>query len=165
MMADQIDELEGELVVQCDADKLYTAITSGAPSLPKYLPQLIHKCQIFPGGCEISVGSIFVWDYVIEGKSSTVTTKEKITAVDHKNMLITCTVFEGDTAISYPSFATTVQITPIGGGSNESKVKWSIKYEIKKSEHDVIPTPTSFVNFLETFFIELGVKLLEEEKS
>ncbi|KAI3982020.1 hypothetical protein MKX01_018926 [Papaver californicum] len=156
----QIHKLEGELVAKSHADKLYTMMTRGAPTLPKYLPHMIHKCQVLPEYGEIRVGSIFVWDYIIEGKASTVTTKEKITAVDHKNMSITYTVFEGDLTIGYPSFAITLHITPIlGDGSNQSTVKWTIKYE-KENEH--VPTPTSFMEFLEAFSKELDVKLLEE---
>ncbi|XP_026441894.1 MLP-like protein 43 isoform X2 [Papaver somniferum] len=158
----QIHKLEGEFVAKYHAAKLYNMMTSGAPSLPKYLPHIIHKCQVLPEYGEIRLGSVFVWDYIIEGNSSTVTTKEKVTAVDHKNMSITCTVFEGDLTIGYPSFALTLHVTPIlGGGSNKSTVKWSMEYE-KENEH--VPTPTPFLEFLETFFKELDVKLLEESQ-
>ncbi|RZC85964.1 hypothetical protein C5167_026630 [Papaver somniferum] len=148
----QIHKLQGELEVKCHADKLYTTITRGASNLPKYLPQIIHKCQVLSEDGEIRVGSIFIWDYVI-GESSTVTTKEKITAVDHKNRSVTYTALEGDLTIGYPSFATTVQITPVlGEVSNESTVKWCFEYE-KQSEH--VPTPTYAVEFLEAFLKEL----------
>ncbi|XP_026460244.1 major latex protein 146-like [Papaver somniferum] len=156
----QIHKLEGELVAKCHVAKLYNMMTRGAPSLPQYLPHIIHKYQVLPEYGEIRLGSIFVWDYIIEGNSSTVTTKEKVTAVDHKNMSITYTVFEGDLTIGYPSFAITFHITPnLEGGSNKGTVKWSIEYE-KENEH--VPTPTPFMEFLEAFFKELDVKLLEE---
>ncbi|KAI3888251.1 hypothetical protein MKW92_010119 [Papaver armeniacum] len=145
----QIHKLEGELVAKCHAAKLYNMVTSGAPSLHKYLPHMIHKCQVLPEYGEIRLGSIFVWDYIIEGKASTVRTKEKITAVDHKNMSITYTVFEGDLTIGYPSFGITFHITPIlEGGSNKSTVKWAIEYE-KENEHVRAPTP--FMECLEDF--------------
>ncbi|RZC91690.1 hypothetical protein C5167_027747 [Papaver somniferum] len=63
----QIHKLQGELEVKCHADKLYTTITRDASSLPKYLPQIIHKCQVFPEDGEIRVGSIFVRDYFCPG--------------------------------------------------------------------------------------------------
>ncbi|MCL7043159.1 hypothetical protein MKW94_028011, partial [Papaver nudicaule] len=61
----QIHKLEGELVAKSHADKLYTMFTRGAPSLPKYIPQIIHSCQVLPDDGEIRLGSIFVWTYVI----------------------------------------------------------------------------------------------------
>ncbi|KAI3925849.1 hypothetical protein MKW92_019330 [Papaver armeniacum] len=160
----QIHKLQGEVVAKCHADKLYNMLTRGAPTLPKYVPQLIHKCQVLPEEGEIRLGSIFVWDYAVgatEGILSTVRTKNKIIAVDHKNMSITHTVFEGYLTADYPSFDITIDVTPIhGGGSNKSMVKWSFKYE-KENEH--VPAPTSFMKFFEAFVKELDAKLLEEE--
>ncbi|KAI3979383.1 hypothetical protein MKX01_001575 [Papaver californicum] len=49
----QIHKVESEFESKCHADKLYTMITRGEPSLPKYVPQLIHKCQVLPEDGEI----------------------------------------------------------------------------------------------------------------
>ncbi|RZC91683.1 hypothetical protein C5167_027745 [Papaver somniferum] len=153
----QIHKLQGELILESHADKLYTMMTRDAPSLPKYVPQLVHKCQVLPEDGEIRLGSIFVWDYVID--TSTVRTKDRITAVDHKNMSITYTVFEGHLSVDYPSFDITLDVTPIQrGGGSKSKVNWSIKYE---KENEQVPPPTSFAKFFEAFFRELDAKLFE----
>ncbi|RZC94194.1 hypothetical protein C5167_021440 [Papaver somniferum] len=160
----QIHKVEGQFVAKTHADKLYNMITRGAPTLPKYVPQLVHKCQVLPEEGEIRPGSIYVWDYAVgatEGILSPVRTKNKVIAVDHKNMSITQTMFEGHFTSDYPSFDVTIDVTPIhGGGNNKTMVKWSFKYE-KENEH--VPAPTSFIKFFEVFFKELDAKMLEHE--
>ncbi|KAI3864272.1 hypothetical protein MKX03_006105 [Papaver bracteatum] len=85
----------------------------------------------------------------MEGILSTVRKKNQITAVDHKEMSITHTVFEGYLTVDYPSFDITIDVTPIHEGwSNKSMVKWSFKFE-KENEH--VPAPTSFLKFFEAF--------------
>ncbi|MCL7047180.1 hypothetical protein MKW94_021576 [Papaver nudicaule] len=116
--------------------------TRGAPSLPKYIPQIIHRCQVLPEDGEIRLGSIFRLIIII------------------KTEKITHTVIEGDLTIGYPSFAAAFHITPIqGGGSNKSMVKWSVEYE---KENEDVPAPTSFMKLMDAFFEELDATLVED---
>ncbi|RZC92811.1 hypothetical protein C5167_028065 [Papaver somniferum] len=157
----QIHKLEVEYKAKCPAEKLYTMLTRDAPKLPNYASQTINKCQVLPGDGEVRLGSIFVWDYVQGDKPSAVITKVKITAVDHKNMSLTYTVFEGHLTDDYPSFANILAITPTQrNGNNNFLVKWSVEYE--KANED-IPDPTYFMKMLEDFTKELNTNLLKEE--
>ncbi|KAI3900301.1 hypothetical protein MKW92_010681 [Papaver armeniacum] len=143
----QIHKLDVEYKAKCSAEKLYTMLTRDAPKLPNYAPQTINKCQVLPGDGEVRLGSIFVWDY--------------ITAVDHKNMSLTYTVFDGHLTDDYPSFANILVITPTQrNGNNNCLVKWSVEYE--KANED-IPDPTYFMKMLEDFTKELDTNLLKEE--
>ncbi|KAI3900799.1 hypothetical protein MKW92_045883 [Papaver armeniacum] len=157
----QIHKLEVQYKAKCSAEKLYTMLTRDAPKLPNYAPQTVNKCQVLPGDGEVRLGSIFVWDYVQGDKPSAVITKVKITAVDHKNMSLTYTVFEGHLTDDYPSFANILAITPTQrNGNNKCLVKWSVEYE--KANED-IPDPTYFMKMLEDFTKELDTNLLKEE--
>ncbi|RZC92815.1 hypothetical protein C5167_028075 [Papaver somniferum] len=157
----QIHKLEVEVKAKCCAEKLYAVMTRDAPKLPKYAPQIVHDCQVVPGDCEVRVGSLFVWHYVQDDKPSGVKAKEKITAVDHKNMSLTYTVFEGDLKNDYASFATTLTTTPTQkDGSYNCLVNWSVQYE--KANADV-PDPTYFMKLLEDFTKEVDTNLLKEE--
>ncbi|KAI3917094.1 hypothetical protein MKX01_003543 [Papaver californicum] len=122
---------------------------------------MIHNVQVLPGDGEVRVGNVFVWDYVQDDKPSAVMTKEKITAVDHRNMSLTYTVFEGDLTNDYTSFASTLTITPTQkDGNYNCSVKRSVQYE--KANEDV-PNPTYFMKFLEDFTKEVDTNLLKEE--
>ncbi|KAI3851161.1 hypothetical protein MKX03_021519 [Papaver bracteatum] len=157
----QIHKLEVELKAKCCAEKLYAVMTRDAPKIPKYAPQMIHNVQVLPGDGEVRVGSVFVWHYVQYDKPSAVMTKEKITAVDHKNMSLTYTAFEGDLTNDYTSFASTLAITPTHkDGKYNCLVKWSVQYE--KANEDV-PDPTYFMKLLEDFTKEVDTNLVKEE--
>ncbi|KAI3879353.1 hypothetical protein MKX03_011204 [Papaver bracteatum] len=88
-------------ITKCSEEKLFALITSDASKLPKYVPQMIHNVQVLHEDSEVRVGSVYVWDYVQEGKPSALREKEKITTVDHKNMSLSFTVFEGDHLTNY----------------------------------------------------------------
>ncbi|KAI3954411.1 hypothetical protein MKX01_017625 [Papaver californicum] len=157
----QIHNLEVEFKAKCCAEKLYSVMTRDASKIPKYAPAMILNVQVLPGDGEVRVGSIFVWDYVQGDKPSAVMTKEKITAVDHKNMSLTYTAFEGDLKNGYASFASTLTITPIQrNGNYNCLVKWSVQYE--KANEDV-SDPTYFMKLLEDFTKEVDTNLLKEE--
>ncbi|RZC86230.1 hypothetical protein C5167_007415 [Papaver somniferum] len=157
----QIHKLEVEIKAKCSAQKFYTMMTRDAPKLQKYVPQIVHNCQVLPGDGQVRLGSVFVWDYVQGDKPSGVQTKVKITAVDHANMSLTSTVFEGDLTKGYSSFANTLTISPTKrNGNNNCLVKWSVQYE---KENEDVPDPTYFVKMLEDFTKELDTSLLEEK--
>ncbi|KAI3904201.1 hypothetical protein MKX01_030694 [Papaver californicum] len=157
----QIHKLDVEYKAKCSAEKLYAMLTRDAPRIPKYAPQTIHDVQVLPGDGEVRLGSLFVWDYVLDDKPSTVMTKVKITAVDHNSMSLTYTVFEGHLTDDYTSFANILAITPTDrNGNNNCLVKWSVQYE--KANEDV-PDPTSFMKMLVDFTKELDTNLDKEE--
>ncbi|KAI3853825.1 hypothetical protein MKX03_022500 [Papaver bracteatum] len=156
----QIHMHEFEFKAKCCAEKLYALMTRDAPKIPKYVPKIVHRVQVLPADGEVLVGSIFIWDYVQGDTPSAVTTKEKITAVDHKNKSITYTVFEGYLINDYPSFAFNLTITPLQRDANyKCLVKYSVKYE--KANADV-PDPTHLMKLLEDFSKELDTNLLKE---
>ncbi|RZC57164.1 hypothetical protein C5167_004468 [Papaver somniferum] len=161
-MAAQIREIQVELKAKCSAEKLFALITRDAPKLPKYVPQMIHNCQVLPGDGEVRVGSVYVWDYVQEGKPSALRAKETITAVDHKNMSLTFTVSEGDHITNfYNNFSSTVTINPTQrDGDYNCLVKWSVQYE--KANEDV-PDPTYVNKWVEDFTKELDTNLPKEQ--
>ncbi|RZC86202.1 hypothetical protein C5167_007389 [Papaver somniferum] len=156
----EIRKLEAECKAKCCAEKFYAMMTCDALKLQKYAPQTVHKVQVFPGNGEVRVGSVYVWDYVLDNKPSSVITKVRVTAVDHKNMSITFTVTEGHLKDDYTSFANTLTVTPAHSeGNYNCLVKWSARYE--KTNEDV-PDPTNFMKMLEDFTKELDTNLLEE---
>ncbi|RZC86228.1 hypothetical protein C5167_007416 [Papaver somniferum] len=156
----EIRKLEVECKAKCSAGKFYAMMTRDALKLPKYTPQTVHKVQVFPGDGEVRVGSVYVWDYLLDDKPSAVMTKVKVTAVDHKNMSITFTVTEGLLKDDYTSFANTLTTTPAhSDGNYNCLVKWSAQYQ--KANEDV-PDPTYFMKMLEDFTKELDTNLLKE---
>ncbi|KAI3933032.1 hypothetical protein MKW92_034482 [Papaver armeniacum] len=153
--------MEVEFKAKCSAEKLYTMITRDAPEIPKYVPKMVHNVQVLPGDGEVRVGSIFVWEYVQGDKASTVTAKEKVIAVDHKNMSLTYTVFEGDLTNDFPSLDVTLSITPTqSDGNYKCLVKYSVQYE--KANEDG-PDPTYLMKLLEHFGKSLDTNLFKEE--
>ncbi|RZC92809.1 hypothetical protein C5167_028068 [Papaver somniferum] len=156
----EIRKLEVECKAKCSAGKFYAMMTRDALKLPKYAPQTVHKVQVFPGDGEVRVGSVYVWEYLLDDKPSAVMTKVKVTAVDHKNMSITFTVTEGHLKDDYTSFANTLTITPAHSDGNYNCLgKWSAQYQ--KANEDV-PDPTYFMKMLEDFTKELDTNLLKE---
>ncbi|KAI3973371.1 hypothetical protein MKW92_022439 [Papaver armeniacum] len=155
-----IHNLEVECKARSCAEKFYVILIRDVHTLPKYVPQLIHSCQVFPGDSEVRVGTVLVSEYVQGDKPSTLMAKEKITAVDHKNMSVTSTILEGDLKNDYTSIGYTLTITPTQrDGNYNCLVKWSVCYE--KANEDV-PDPTYFMKFLEDLTNELDTNLLKE---
>ncbi|RZC76842.1 hypothetical protein C5167_000978 [Papaver somniferum] len=100
--------LEFEYKAKCCAEELYAMMTRDAAKLPKYVLQMIHNVQILPGDGDVRVGSVFIWDYVRGDKPSSAMKKDKVTAVDHKNMSITFTGFEGELTNGFTSLSSTL---------------------------------------------------------
>ncbi|MCL7048883.1 hypothetical protein MKW94_022652 [Papaver nudicaule] len=122
---------------------------------------MFHKVQVLPGDGEVRVGSVIVCEYRQGDTPFFVTTKEKITAVDHKNMSITYTISEGDVTKGYTSFANTLTITPTQRDETYNcLVKYSVQYE--KANEDV-PDATYVTKWLEDFIKELDTNLLKEQ--
>ncbi|KAI3870946.1 hypothetical protein MKX03_025134 [Papaver bracteatum] len=121
----EIRKLEVECKAKCSGGKFYTTITRDALKLPKYAPQTVHKVQVISGDGEVRVGSVYVWDYLLDDKPSAIMTKVKVTAVDHKNMSLTFTVTEEHPKDDYTSFADTLTTTPAHSERNYNcLVKW-----------------------------------------
>ncbi|XP_026383156.1 MLP-like protein 43 [Papaver somniferum] len=105
----QLQKLELVHEVKCCPDKLYRMFTRDAPQLSKYLPKVVQSVQVIGVG-EIRLCTGFVWKFVAGG-GSTISTKEKITAVDNKNRSITFTVLEGDVMEDFKNFSFKLDIT------------------------------------------------------
>ncbi|MCL7032433.1 hypothetical protein MKW94_005354 [Papaver nudicaule] len=140
----QMHKLEVVNEVQCCGDKIYRSFTSSAPQLPKYLPKTILSVQVNAEG-ENRLGTDFVWKFIPDDESATVTNKARLTAVDNENKSVTWTVVEGDTLKYFDSFNFNLDVTPKFGGT--SLVKWSVEYE--KNNADV-PDPIGLMKTLET---------------
>ncbi|KAI3870948.1 hypothetical protein MKX03_025136 [Papaver bracteatum] len=146
-----IHNLEVECKAKCSAEKFYVIL----------IRDLIHSVQVFPGDREVHVGTVLVSEYVQGDKPSTLMAKEKITAVDHKNMSVISTILEGHLKNEYTSIGYTLTITPTPrDGNYNSLVKWSVYYE--KADEDV-HDPTYFMKLLEDLTNELDTNLLKEE--
>ncbi|KAI3932964.1 hypothetical protein MKW98_029197 [Papaver atlanticum] len=126
-----------EVKAKCSAKKLFSVMTGGASKLSKYAPKTVQNVQVLPGDSEIRVGSVFVWDYILDG--SAVMAKEELTAVDHKNIRLTVTPTQRD-------------------GNHNCLVKWSFN---EKANEDV-PDPTYINKWVEDFIKELDTNLLKE---
>ncbi|RZC86233.1 hypothetical protein C5167_007419 [Papaver somniferum] len=147
-----------EVKAKCSAKKLFSVMTRGASKLSKYAPKTVQNVQVLPGDGEIGVGSVFVWNYILEG--SVVMAKEELTSVDHKNMSLTCTIFDGELTNHFKIFTRRFSVTPTQRDANYNcLVKWSVHYE-KLHEH--VPDPTYVNKWVEDFIKELDTNLLKE---
>ncbi|KAI3897903.1 hypothetical protein MKX03_034274 [Papaver bracteatum] len=154
-------KIEVEVKVKCSAEKFYSMMTRDALKLPRYAPQNIHNVQILSGEGEIRLGSVSVWDYVLDDKPSGVRTKTKTTAMDHKNMSVTFTVLDGYLSDDYTSFSNTLTITTPTqrDGNYNCLVKWSVQFQ-KANEN--VADPTYFMKMHEDFTKEMDANLLKE---
>ncbi|KAI3853822.1 hypothetical protein MKX03_022497 [Papaver bracteatum] len=139
-----------EVKAKCSAKKLFSVMTGGASKLSKYAPRTVQNVQVLPGDSEIRVGSVFVWDYILDG--SAVMAKEELTAVDHKNMSLTSTIFDGELTNHFKIFTRRFTATPTQrDGNYNCLVKWCVYYE--KANEDV-PDPTYINKWVEDFIKE-----------
>ncbi|KAI3897904.1 hypothetical protein MKX03_034275 [Papaver bracteatum] len=154
-------KFEVEFKVKCSAEKFYSMMTRNVLKLPTYAPQKIHNVQVLSGEGELRLGSVSVWDYVLDNKPSGVRTQAKVTAMDHQNMSLTFTVVDGYLTDDYTSFANTLTATtPTQRDGNYScLVKWSVQYQ---KANDNVADPTYFMKMLEDFTKELDTNLLKE---
>ncbi|KAI3915134.1 hypothetical protein MKW92_029152 [Papaver armeniacum] len=150
-----------EVKAKCSAKKLFAMMTRGASKFSKYAPKTVQNAQVGPGDGEIRVGSVLVWDYIIEGSSgSAIMAKEELTLVDHENMLLTSTVFDGELTNDFKKFTKRITMIPTqGDGNYNCLVKWSVYYE--KANEDV-PDPTYIKKWVEDFIEEVDTNLLKE---
>ncbi|RZC92816.1 hypothetical protein C5167_028076 [Papaver somniferum] len=155
----EISKLEVECKAKCSAVKFFSMMTRDALKLPKYAPHTIHNVQVLPGDGEVRAGSVYIWVYKLDNKPSAVTTKVKVTALDHKNLSLTFTVTEGYLTDDYTSFSNTLTTTTQRDGNYNCLVKWSAQYQ--KANKDV-PDPTYVMKMLEDFTKELDTNLLKE---
>ncbi|KAI3932958.1 hypothetical protein MKW98_029191 [Papaver atlanticum] len=169
----EIRKVEVECIAKFSAEKFYAMATRDAPKLPKYAPQTVRDVQVLPGDGEVRVGSVYAWDYLLDGKPSVVGTKTKITAMDNKNMSLTFTVIDGYLTDDYKSYATVLITTPIHRNENHNCCsckksynhtlliiyEWSAQYQ--KANEDV-RDPIYMKKLVEDFIKELDTNLLKE---
>ncbi|KAI3901946.1 hypothetical protein MKW92_014689 [Papaver armeniacum] len=154
-------KFEVEFKVKCSAEKFYSMMTRDALKLPKYVPRIIHNVQVVSGEGELRLGSVSVWDYVLDNKPSGVRTRAKITAMDHQNLSFTSTIIDGYLSDDYASFSNTLTITTPTqrDGNYNCLVKWSVQYQ-KANEN--VPDPTYYMKMLDDLTKELDANLLKE---
>ncbi|KAI3902724.1 hypothetical protein MKW92_010529 [Papaver armeniacum] len=154
-------KFEVEFKVKCSAEKFYSMITRDALKLPKYAPRIIHNVQVVSGEGEPRLGSVSVWDYVLDNKHSGVSTRAKITAMDPQNMSVTFTHLDGYLSDDYTSFSNTLTVTTPTqrDGNYNCLVKWCVQYQ---KANDNVADSTYFMKMLEDFTKELDTNLLKE---
>ncbi|KAI3902721.1 hypothetical protein MKW92_010526 [Papaver armeniacum] len=154
-------KFEVEFKVKCSAEKFYSMMTRDALKLPKYAPRIIHNVQVVSGEGELRLGSVSVWDYVLDNKPSGVRTGAKITAMDHQNMSLTFTILDGYLTDDYTSFTSTLTTTTPTqrDGNYNCLVKWSVQYQ---KANDNVADPTYFMKMLDDLTKELDTNLLRE---
>ncbi|KAI3902720.1 hypothetical protein MKW92_010525 [Papaver armeniacum] len=154
-------KIEVEFKVKCPAEKFYSIMTRDALKIPKYAPRIIHNVQVVSGEGELSLGSVSVWDYVLDNKPSGVRTRAKITEMDHQNMSLTFTILDGYLTDDYTSFAGTLTTTTPTqrDGNYNCLVKWSVQYQ---KANDNVADPTYFMKMLDDLTKELDTNLLKE---
>ncbi|KAI3925235.1 hypothetical protein MKW92_015031 [Papaver armeniacum] len=154
-------KIEVEFKVKCSAEKFYSMMTRDVLKLPRYAPQNIHNVQVLSGEGELRLGSVSVWDYVLDNKPSGVRTRAKITAMDHQNMSLTFTILDGYLMDDYTSFVSTLTTTTPTqrDGNYNCLVKWSVQYQ---KANDNVADSTYFMKMLDDFTKELDTNLLKE---
>ncbi|RZC90293.1 hypothetical protein C5167_031005 [Papaver somniferum] len=154
-------KFEVEFKVKCSAEKFYSMMTRDVLKLPRYAPQNIHNVQVVSGEGELRLGSVSVWDYVLDNKPFGVRTRAKITAMDHQNMSLTFTVVDGYLSDDYTSFSNTLTITTPTqrDGNYNCLVKWSVQFQ---KANDNVPDPTYYMKMQEDLTKELDANLLKE---
>ncbi|CAL9240221.1 unnamed protein product [Arabidopsis halleri] len=151
-----VGKLETEVEIKASAGKFHHMFVERPHYVSKATPGKIQGCDLHEGDWG-KVGSIVIWNYVIDGKVSVV--KDRIEAVEPEKNLITFRVIEGDLMKEYKSFVITIQVTPKHGGSG-SVVHWHFEYEKMNEEVD---HPENLLQFAVEMSKEIDEHLLTEE--
>ncbi|EOA35840.1 hypothetical protein CARUB_v10021082mg [Capsella rubella] len=151
-----VGKLETEVEIKASAGKFHHMFAERPHHVSKATPDKIHGCELHEGDWG-KVGSIVVWNYVIDGKASVV--KDRIEAVEPEKNLIRFRVIEGDLMKEYNNFVITIQVTPKHGGSG-SVVHWHFEYEKINEE---VAHPENLLQFAVGMSKEIDEHLLTEE--
>ncbi|XP_019093825.1 PREDICTED: MLP-like protein 43 [Camelina sativa] len=151
-----VGTLETEVEIKASAGKFHQMFAERPHHVSKATPDKIHGCDLHEGDWG-KVGSIVIWNYVIDGKASMV--KDRIEAVEPEKNLIKFKVIEGDLMEEYKSFFVTIQVTPKHGGSG-SVVHWHFEYEKINEE---VAHPENLLQFAVGMSKEIDEHLLTEE--
>ncbi|XP_057542456.1 MLP-like protein 28 [Amaranthus tricolor] len=142
----QIRKLEGQIELNCSAEKLFKMNMVKQANIPNICANMC-KVEAYQGDWE-SVGSTRRWDYVIDGKAEYLI--ERIEAHDVENKIIHRRAIDGNIMKNhYKSFASTLQVIPKG---NTCLVKIILEYE--KMNQDA-PEPYHLLHFGLAIFKEL----------
>ncbi|CAH8257773.1 unnamed protein product [Arabidopsis lyrata] len=151
-----VGKLETEVEIKASAGKFHHMFVERPHHVSKATPSKIQGCDLHEGDWG-KVGSIVIWNYVIDGKVSVV--KDRIEAVEPEKNLITFKVIEGDLMKEYTSFVITIQVTPKHKGSG-SVVHWHFEYEKINEE---VAHPENLLQFAAEMSKEIDEHLLTEE--
>ncbi|XP_024988793.1 kirola-like [Cynara cardunculus var. scolymus] len=104
-------------------------------------PDKVHGCDIVDGQPGV-VGSVFCWNYTIDGKKQT--TKTKIEEIDETNHKMVFNTIEGDLLGDlYKSFKIMFHVEPHGDG--RQLATWTFEFEKLNTS---VPYPTNFMDYL-----------------
>ncbi|XP_010683260.2 MLP-like protein 28 [Beta vulgaris subsp. vulgaris] len=136
----QLRKLEGEVEINCSADKLYEMNMATQRNIPNIGNTMCRVEEAHQGDLG-SVGSIRRWNYIIEGESQYLI--EKIVAIDEKNKTIHRSAIDGNIMKNhYRKFASTLCVVP--KGNTCCIVKITLEYE--KMNEDA-PEPHQLLQF------------------
>ncbi|GAV84153.1 Bet_v_1 domain-containing protein [Cephalotus follicularis] len=131
-------KLQGEIETKAPAGKFHEAYCK--PYLvAKGCPEKIKSVDLQKGQWG-TLGSITIWNYLIEGKLEVC--MAVIEAIDYDNKSLTFNVIEGDLMKYYKSFKYKLQAVPKGEGS---LVRLSLEYE---KLNDDVPDPNALMDFV-----------------
>ncbi|XP_028752527.1 MLP-like protein 28 [Neltuma alba] len=135
-MAHLVGKLEADVHINASAEKFHEMFSSNPHHIANVTPGKIKAVTKHQGRFG-EVGSVLVWNYVLDGK--TCVAKTVIEATDPAKNSITLKITEGDVLEHLKSFKATMQAIPKEKGS---VVHWTFEYEKLQGQ---IPDPHSLM--------------------
>ncbi|KAI4386487.1 hypothetical protein MLD38_004417 [Melastoma candidum] len=148
----RLHKLELQAEIKSPPDRVFDVYKNKIDLMPKISPQKLRSIQVLQGDGS-SVGSVRLWTYFL---GEPVEAKDRIDAIDERNMSITFDIIGGEVTKYFKSYKATIQLV-LGEGGSKSFVKWSVEYE-KASEG--VPDPHAQLDFLITMAKEVDAYLL-----
>ncbi|KAL4324665.1 hypothetical protein GQ457_11G006350 [Hibiscus cannabinus] len=133
-----VSKLEVNVEIKASPDRFHDMITNKPDHVHRASYDKVQGCDLHQGEWG-KVGSIIIWDYVLDGKAGVA--KEVIEAMDPDKNLIALRIIEGDLLEKYKSFVATIQASAKSDGSG-SVVQWTLEYE---KLHEGIEHPQSLL--------------------
>lgn len=147
----KMQKMEGQIEVNCCANKLFQMFTEKQEHIPNLCSHIISNVEAHHHDW-ISVGTTRSWNYVLEGKCQYMTERHDL--VDEENKTIHSTIIEGDMMKNYKEMTAKFQAIP--KGDNCCLVKWTLEYDkLNESAH----SPHIAMNFLLNLSKDLAARL------
>ncbi|KAF7827615.1 MLP-like protein 28 [Senna tora] len=149
----EFGKVESDVHINACAEKFHELLSSKTHHIGN-VSSVMNSVEMHQGDWG-KVGSIIVWNYVLDGK--TCVDKAVIEAIDPTKNLFTFKIKEGDVLDHYKTFNVTCQVSPKEKGS---VVHWTFEYE---KLHGQIPNPHSLMQMATTMSREMDAHLSEGE--